>query len=232
MRISKYILVAIIGAVVFSSLVALTTGVSARFDISNITVDPYKFVQDYLNQWSLALSAAGTMILAISVFSFIYENRRREEQVKQQAIHALHDEILWNLNNVVFLRFRISEYIRYIDEHKTTPSTPPPFEPLENRVFDDMRSRGQLHLLEDLRMEVLPCYKFIRDYNMDKEYKPHHLEFLKMLHEGLERNIRALESKFKFLPPYIKEEDKAQETIGDMYNAGQEKGGKAKSTAS
>lgn len=67
---------------------------------------------------------------------------------------------------------------------------------------------------------------------MDKEYKPHHLEFLKMLHEGLERNIIALESKFKFLPPYIKEEDKAQETIGDMYNAVQEKGGKSKSTAS
>lgn len=204
MSIKKVVIIAVAAFVV---IVVLAIGLSARFSLSNIVDDPYAFIEKFFSQWSLALSAAGTIILALSVFSFIYENRRREERENRQAIHALHDEILWNLNNVVMLRFRISEYIRYINEHNTTPSVPGPFELLETRVFDDMRSRGQLYLLEDLRMHILPGYKLIRDYNMDNHYKLHHLELLKNIHEGFERNIRALEAKFDFLPRYIKDRE-------------------------
>ena len=85
------------------------------------------------------------------------------------------------------------------------PSDPTPFELLETRVFDDMRSQGLLHLLEDMRMEIVPCYKLIRDYNLDREFKPNHPDMLATLHEWLEKRIKDLEAKFGFLPHYIKE---------------------------
>lgn len=172
MNIKKYIFIAI-GA--FVAIVALAIGVSARFNVSNITADPYAFIEKFFNQWSLALSAAGTVILALSVFSFIYENRRREQKEKQQAIHALHDEIHWNLIHIIMLRFRISERLRYIEEHCVMPTEPEaPFELLDTRVFDDMRSRGQLHWLEDIRMNIIFCYEIIGDYNMDRRFEPYH----------------------------------------------------------
>lgn len=204
MNIKKYLFVAI-GA--FLVIVTLAVGISARFNLSNITADPYVFIENFFSQWSLALSAAGTIILALSVFFFIYENRRREEREKEQAIHALHDEIHWNLRPVITLRFDISEMLRYIEEHHTAPSGPPPFELLDTRVFDDMRSQGQLHLLEDLRMDIVFCYTLIRKYNMDREYKPNHLKLLTELHKRLDKAIRALEAKFKFLPRYVKYKD-------------------------
>jgi len=202
MNIRKVIWVAI-GTFLF--IVALAIGFSARFSISNVTRDPYVFIENFFNQWSPALGAAGTVILAISVFYFVYENRRIEERERKQAIHSLHDEIFWNLNNIITLRFQISERLKYIMEHNVAPSDPPSFELLETRVFDDMRSRGQLHLLEEIRMDIIPCYKLIRDYNLDKCFKPNHPELLATLHDWLDRGIRDIESKFAFLPRYIKE---------------------------
>jgi hypothetical protein len=146
------------------------------------------------------------------VFSFIYENRRREQREKQQAIHALHDEIHWNLTHIITLRFRISEWLRYTEEHHVVPTeTEALFELIDSRVFDDMRSRGQLCWLEDIRMDVISCYKVIRDYNMDRCFKPYHLEMLTKLHEWLDKAIKDLEAKFSFLPHYVKAENKAQE---------------------
>lgn len=188
----------------FLAIVLVAIGISARFTLSNITANPCGFIEDFFSQWSPALAAAGTFILAISIFSFVYENRRREEREQKQAIHSLHDEILWNLNNIIFLRFQISERLKHIREIKVLPSNPMPFELLETRVFDDLRSRGQLHLLEEIRMEIIPCYKLIRDYNLDKFFKPNHPELLGTLHEWLEKRIKDLEAKFKFLPRYIK----------------------------
>jgi ABC-type multidrug transport system fused ATPase/permease subunit len=201
-----------IAIVVFIAIVAFTIAFSAKFNLSNITSEPHSFFERFFSQWSLALSAAGTIILAISAFSFIYESRRREDREERKAIHALHDEVFWNLNNIITLRFQISEYLKYLQEHNVTPSNQTPFELLETRVFDDMRSQGQLHLLEDIRMEIVPCYKLIRDYNLDREFKPNHLELLKTLHEWLEKGIKDLEAKFKFLPHYMKEKSGKQET--------------------
>jgi hypothetical protein len=101
--------------------------------------------------------------------------------------------------------------LRYIEEHHMTPSEPPPFELLDTRVFDDMRSRGQLHLLDDIRMDVVFCYTLIRKYNMDRDYKPNHLDLLTELHKWLDKAIRDLEAKFKFLPHYVRDKNERQE---------------------
>ena len=199
---------AFISGGIFIILIALTVGVSARFDILNIATDPYTFVQDYFNQWSLALSAAGTIILAISVLLFIYENRRREEREKEQAIHALHNEIHWNLRPIITLRYSISDWLKRTEEnHMIPPETEALYQLIETRVFDNMRSQGQLHWLEELRMDVVFCYSLIDTYNLDKCFKPEHLDLLTKLHERLDKIIRALEAKFKFLPRYMKYED-------------------------
>lgn len=203
---------AVIAIVAFAVIVGLAVGVTARFSLSNITADPYTFIEDFFSQWSLALSAAGTVILALSVFSIIYENRRREQREKQQAIHALHDEIHWNMTHIITLRFGISEWLRYMKKHPMVPNQhESPFELIDTRVFDDMRSRGQLYWLEDIRMDVISCYATIRDYNMDRCFKLYHLEILAKLHEWLGKAIRDLEAKFDFLPHYVKDKNKAQQ---------------------
>lgn len=212
--------VVIIACSVFLGLVALAVCVSARFSLSNITSDFYAFIFSFFDQWSLALSGAGTIILAISVFAFIYENRRREEQEKQRVIHALHDEIHWNLRPIIMLRFEISEWSKrsngiFIETIATEPEGL--YRQLETRVFDDMRSRGQLHWLEALRMDVIFCYSLIDIYNQDRRYKPGHLELLTKLHEHLDKAIRALEAKFKFLPLYMRYED-AEGTTEEVTN--------------
>lgn len=214
MNIKKYLYM---GIGVFLLIVFLTVCITAEFKLSHITSDIYAFIEKFFSQWSLALSAAGTVILALSVFFFIYENRRREEREKEQAIHGLHDEIHWNLTHIIGLRFQISEGLKYIDERRIVP--PAPFEFIETRVFDDMRSRGQLHWLENIRMDIIFCYKLTREYNMDRGYKSYHLEALATLYERLERVIRNLEAKFEFLPHYIKEKRETQEAETESSNS-------------
>jgi len=201
MNIKKYLY---IGIGVFLVVVFLAAGTTAEFKLSNITSDVYSYIEKFFSQWSLALGAAGTIILALSVFFFIYENRRREEREKEQAIHALHDEIHWNLTHIIALRFKISEMLKYIDERGTVPPEAP-FELIETRVFDDMRSRGQLNWLEDKRMDVIFCYSLISDYNMDRRFMSYHLELLATLNKRLDKAIRDLEAKFTFLPHYVRE---------------------------
>lgn len=199
MNIKRFVIIA---CSVFLVIVALAVCVSARFSWSNITSDPYAFILNFFDQWSLALSAAGTIILAISVFAFIYENRRREEREKQQVIHALHNEIHWNLRPIITLRFDISEWSKHVEKSQEGL-----YRQIETRVFDDMRIRGQLHWLEELRMDVVFCYSLIDIYNLDRRFKVGHLELLTELHERLDKTIRALEAKFKFLPRYVRYED-------------------------
>jgi len=200
--------VAFIVGGVFLTIVSLAVCVSARFSLSNITSDPYTFISSFFNQWSLALSAAGTIILAISVFAFIYENRRREEREEQQIMHALHNEIHWNLRPIITLRYHISDWSNRVKESNMIPTeTEGLYRRIETRVFDDMRSRGQLHWLEELRTDVVFCYSLIDIYNLDRHFKPEHLELLTKLHEWLDKTIRALEAKFKFLPRYMRYED-------------------------
>ena len=130
--------VVIIACSVFLVIVALAVCVSARFSLSNITSDPYAFILNFFDQWSLALSAAGTIILAISVFAFSYENRRREKREKQQVIHALHNEIHWNLRPIITLRFNISAWSKrsssiFIETIATEPEGL--YKPIETSLF-------------------------------------------------------------------------------------------------
>jgi len=171
-------------------------------------------IYNFLGDWALILGAAGTIILAISVFSFIYENRRHEEREKEQAIHALHNEIHWNLRPIITLRYDISGWLNRVKEDRTTASEPETlYQPIETRVFDDIRSQGQLHWLEELRMDVVFCYGLIDTYNLDKSFKHNHLELLTTLHDRSDKTIRALEAKFEFLPRYVKYED-SENTVG------------------
>jgi len=185
-------------------------------------------IYNFLGDWALILGAAGTIIFAISVFLFIYENRRREEREKEQAIHALHNEIHWNLRPIITLRYDISNWLKRFEENRIAPPvTEALYRPIETRVFDDMRSQGQLHWLEELRMDVVFCYGLIDTYNLDKSFEHKHLELLTTLHDRLDKTIRALEAKFEFLPRYMKYEDSentvehenSQEDTSQAYNA-------------
>lgn len=208
MNIKKYLFIAI---GVFLAIVALAVGVSARFDLSNITADPYGFIENFFNQWSPALGAASTIILVVTVFWTIYESRRSRDREKGQVIHALHDEIHSNLTDIIRLRFQISERVRKDDDIMVRLDEVLPFQLIDTSVFDSMKNGGQLHWLEDIRMHIIFCYKLIKQYNQDATFQPYHLELLANIYDGLDKTLRELEAKFKFLPHYIKEKGESQE---------------------
>lgn len=208
MNIKKYLY---IGIGVFLLIIFLAAGITAEFKLSNITSDVYSYIEKFFSQWSLALGAAGTVILALSVFFFIYENRRHEEREKEQAIHALHDEIHSNLTDIVRLRFQISQKFRKDDKIMVRLADDQPFQLIDTDVFDGMKNTGQLHWLEDIRMHTITCYKLVKLYNQDSGFKPHHLELLANIQECLDKAIRDLEAKFKFLPHYVREKSETQE---------------------
>lgn len=94
----EYVFVAIDA---FLLIVLLAVGASARFSFSNIMANPYQFIEDFFEQWSPALSAAGTVIVAALALISLYESRRSQEKERGRAIHALHDEIHSNLTDII-----------------------------------------------------------------------------------------------------------------------------------
>lgn len=73
MNIKKYLFIAI---GVFLIVVIVMVGISTRFNLSNVTADPYAFIEDFFTRWSPALSAVGTLIVAILALLAISEGRR------------------------------------------------------------------------------------------------------------------------------------------------------------
>jgi len=213
MNIKKYLSIAI-GA--FLVIVILAVGISAKFSLSSITANPYQFIEDFFDQWSPALGAAGTVILAVLVLWTMYDNRRSQEREKERAIHALHDEIHSNLTDIVRLRFRISEKVKQETDTGLIFTQDQPFQLIDTAVFDSMKNGGQLHWLRDIRMHVVFCYKLIKQYNQDAAFKPYHLELLATAYEGLEKATRELEKNFDFLPHYLKETGETQQTKTDQ----------------
>jgi len=61
-------------------LFILSVLISAEFNISNIIVNPYDFVNGYLRLWTPALSAAGTLFIAILAIIILYQVRRSQER--------------------------------------------------------------------------------------------------------------------------------------------------------
>ena len=86
----------LIGGGLLLAIVALAVCISAKFSLSNITSNPYAFITSFFSQWSPALSAAGTLIVAFIAYLAIHENRRRQEQEERQYIRAVYDEIFSN----------------------------------------------------------------------------------------------------------------------------------------
>ena len=201
----KYVSVAI---GVFFLIVFLAVAVSARFSLSNIMANPYQFIEDFFEQWSPALSAAGTIIVAALAFLSLYENRRSQERERESAIHALHDEIRSNLTDISRLSSQISDRISEVEKLplEALPSDldyDMPFHPIDTAVFDNMKNAGQLHWLQNIRMEIVTCYKAIQTYNRDAGFKPHHPDLLTGLDETLKEALSDLETNFKFLRPII-----------------------------
>ena len=217
MSIKKYLY---IGIGLFLLIVVLAVGITAEFKLSNITDDVYAFIDEFFSRWSLALSAAGTIILGLLVFFNVYEGRRREEKEKEQAIHALHEEIHSILTDFIEIRFGIS---RRLEEHGevafkglSRPMQEYFFPQIDTFVFDNMKNAGQLHWLQDMRMDVVFCYRLIRMYNRGAVSDIPNLDLLiplpTKIYERLEKAIRDLEAKFKFLPHYTKEKSQGQQT--------------------
>ena len=65
MNIKKYVFIA---TGTFVATVIVAVGITARFNLSNIIAAPYQFIEDFFINWSPALSAFGTIIVAILAF--------------------------------------------------------------------------------------------------------------------------------------------------------------------
>ena len=191
---------------------ALSVLISTKFNISNIIVDPYDFINSYLRLWTPALSAAGTLFIAVLAIIILYQIRRSQEREKEYAIRALHDEISINLSNIFPLRFRIEHslegYSDPVDEKLSIEERKALFEHIDSEVFENIKNSGQLYLISDMRMEIISCYKFIREYNRDQYFKLNHSKLLVKIQKQLESALRNLEDNYTYLPPHKKRESK------------------------
>lgn len=190
----------------------LSVLISAKFNISNIIVDPYDFINSYLRLWSPALGAAGTLFIAVLAIIILYQIRRSQEREKEYTIRALHDEISINLSNIFPLRFRIEhsleDYSNPIDDKLSMDERKALFEHIDSEVFENLKNSGQLHLISDMRMEIISCYKLIREYNRDQYFKSNHSKLLAKIQKQLESALRNLEDNHTYLPPHKKRESK------------------------
>ena len=193
-------------------LFTLSVLISAKFNISYIIVDPYDFINSYLRLWTPALSAAGTLFIAILAIIILYQIRRSQEREKEYAIRALHDEISINLSNIFPLRFRIEHshagHSDPLDDELPIEERKALFELIDSEVFENLKNSGQLHLIGDMRMEIISCYKLIKDYNRDQYFKLNHPKVLAKIQKQLESAQRNLEDNYTYLPPHKKSKSK------------------------
>jgi hypothetical protein len=209
MSIKKYLYtIAIVLLLVFAFSVLIST----KFNISNITADPYGFIDSYLRLWTPALSATGTLFIAVLAIIILYQIRRSQEREKEYAIRALHDEISINLSNIFPLRFRIEHSLEGlsdpVDDNLSMDERHALFERIDSEVFENLKNSGQLHYISDMRMEILSCYKLIREYNRDQYFKLNHPKLLAKIQKQLESALRNLEDNYTYLPPHKKRKSK------------------------
>lgn len=98
MNIKKYLY---IGIGIFIVIVLLAVGITSEFKPSNITGNFYAFVEKFFSQWSPALAAAGTLIVAVVAFMTIYENRRSQRLATYERYFSQVEE--WTENERQFL---------------------------------------------------------------------------------------------------------------------------------
>jgi uncharacterized membrane protein len=199
---NKWLLIGFL--IFFVILVIFAALITLKFNLSSM--DIYTFIDSYFGQWSEALVAFGTMLLALVTFLTIRESRFKEqlekETERQQSIMALYDELHYNLGR---LNGTISddEIDSRIETSKGVVSWNSVKElKLSTETFDGLLSSGQLYLLGEIRIDVIMWYQFAKDYNRNA-YDPIAVEYMiDDLHNNLEELIIELESQFKFLPKH------------------------------
>ncbi len=116
----------------------------------------------------------------------------------------MHDEISINLSNIYPLRFRIDQSLKDlddpVDDRLLMDERNALFEYIDTEVFENLKTSGQLHLIGDLRMEIISCYKLIREYNRDQYFKSNHPKLLAKIQKQLENILKNLEVNYSFLP--------------------------------
>jgi len=132
----------------------------------------------------------------------------------------LHDEISINLSNIFPLRFRIEHSLEGfsdpVDDKLSMDERNALFEHIDSEVFENLKNSGQLHFISDMRMEILSCYKLIREYNRDQYFKLNHPKLLAKIQKQLESALRNLEDNYTYLPPHKKSKSKkAKSNNGD-----------------
>lgn len=199
----------------FTAFIVLAILMTAEFDTSNIRGDIYAFIRDFLDQWSWSFVAIGTLLLAVGAFGSISESRRTREREDELAIHALHDAIHSNITDIILLRYRFSEEAKLLQTlYERTgrirvDMVKERIDTVDTTIFENMRARGQLHLLGDLRMPVVASYKLIDMFNKKEKEEDRvsgsQLGLLKYLHQELQDLNADLEEKFRFLPRHMRD---------------------------
>jgi hypothetical protein len=206
MNVKKYYYIVI---AVIVLLLALAVAVSAEFSFSNITSDPYGFINRFLELWAPAVGAIGTFIVAIVIIIILNYIRRIQDREKEQSIHALHDEININLSVIKPLRHRIESTLEpYSTEARLgllEQDRQSLFEPIDTTVFDNIKNSGNLRWLGSTRPKIISCYTLIKRYNRDQSYQESHPSLLEKIYTQLRQVQKSLEENFRFLPDYNKE---------------------------
>jgi len=209
-------------AIVLFSIFALSVLISARFNISNIIVAPYDFIHIYLQFWAPAVSAAGTLFIAVLAITILYQIRREQEREKEYAIRALYDEININLSNIFPLRFRIKHSQAgdsdLLDGELSIEKREALFEHMESEVFENLKNSGKLHFIGNMRMETISCYQLIKEYNRDQYFKSTHSKLLAKIQKKLESIRRNLEDTYTYLPSHKKSSSKKEKSKGGDFS--------------
>jgi len=205
-KVQKYYYIIIVA---FVLLLLLAIALSAEFNFSNITSDPYMFVITFLQLWAPAVGAIGTIVVAIVIILVLNYLRLNQERDKEQSIYALHDEIDINLSVIIPLRHRIDETIKPYSTEIRLGLTPEDrhllFERIDTTVFDNMKNTGNLRWLDNMRIEIISCYSLIKRYNSDQTFHEGHPPLLQQIQKQLQHAQKNLEKTFPFLPHYTRE---------------------------
>ena len=208
MNIKKWIYGSLI---LFFIIVALAVGLSAKFDFSNFSSDPYKFIEDFFAQWSPALGAFGTMLAASLAATAVYHSFKTKQETYEDEIRALHDEIKSNYEQMrVLLKVATDVIDEMVKESKKERKDIVEIafgSSTISRYVELFRMKAYLNIIESGHFTKLGISKHNVSFIYDKidctkrgVIKPDS-EFLENLLDSMNSTIKSLESEYTFLEP-------------------------------